>query len=85
MVKKILGYILFIAGLAGVALSFSVIRTPLKITIPAPLTELTLMVAGIVLLLIGAFLSFGGRGSGGQKAAEVPIYQGKNIIGYRKV
>lgn len=82
MAKKIVGYILFGLGLAGIAFSFPLIRDFLKLSLPGSISELNLMIAGIVLLLIGAFFAFGGKT--GQHAAEVPIYRGKQIVGYRK-
>ena len=85
MAKKTLGYILSIIGLASIALSFNQITSALKITLPSQLTSDILLIAGIAILVIGFFLiRKKGLSTLGQKAVEVPIYKGNQIIGYRR-
>ena len=87
MVKKIIGYILFGLGIIGAALSYNPIRTAIGITnIPSVLLTsdgLYLLIVSAIILLIGAYLAF--KGSGGKQAAEVPIFKGKDIVGYRRM
>ncbi len=83
MIKKTLGYILSLAGLAGIALTFETVTKALKVTLPAQLTPTYLTIGSIVLILIGIFLIVKSP-SGKRQEAEVPIYHGKEIIGYRR-
>jgi len=80
MVNKTLGYILAGAGLIVFLLSYSGIRTMLGFSAPLSFSEVYLMIAGIVLLLVGAFLAFK---KSDEEVEEVPIYHGKKIVGYR--
>jgi hypothetical protein len=79
---KTLGYIIGIAGLVVIALSFSVVRSIIGISTIFGLGDTYLMVIGIVLILVGGFLAF--RNKGGEKPKEVPIYQGEQVVGYRR-
>ena len=86
MVNKILGYILFGVGIISVALSYASIRTIAGITLPSSLVAsdgLYLLIGGVVILILGAFLAF--KGFSGKQAEEVPIYKGKEIVGYRRL
>lgn len=83
MVNKIIGWGLFGIGAAAVALSYPIVRTTLKINIPANITDTYIMLAGVLVLIIGALFAF--KGSAGKQPAEVPIYHGKNIVGYRRM
>jgi hypothetical protein len=86
---KLIGYLIALVGLAGVAI-YSVPQ--IKSSIPFlseilsqyKIGDTILIGASMALVLIGVFLSVGGRGSGKQ-AKEVPIYRGKNIVGYRRL
>jgi hypothetical protein len=80
MVNKMLGYVLAGAGLIIFFLSYSGIRALIGLTIPANVSDIYLTIAGVVLLLVGAFMAFKGTG---KKVTEVPIYEGKEIVGYR--
>lgn len=80
--KKVLGYIIMIAGLALLALSFEQVRIMASLTLPASITDLYLMIGGIILILIGAAIGF--RGGSGKQPVEVPIYRGNQVVGYRR-
>lgn len=45
--------------------------------------ETILLVASIVVLLVGLFFATRG-GRGGRKGRDLPIFQGRNIVGYRR-
>lgn len=81
--KKPLGYLLFILGIAAVAISFSTVRSAIGINLPAGLTDLYMLIIGAALLLVGAFLGFGGKVRGKQ-LREIPVYHGKEIVAYRR-
>lgn len=74
---KLIGYIIAIIGLIIIASSFF----PQKLPLPSSIKPVYIMIAGIVILIIGIALSLGGSR---QAAAEVPIYEGKKIVGYRR-
>jgi hypothetical protein len=81
--KKIIGYVLAIVGLLGVA-AFTVpaVKTALPFT-SDQISDTTLLIVSIALLVVGLFIVIKG-GRGGKQATEVPIYSGKNIVGYRR-
>jgi len=83
--KRWAGYVLLLIGLCIVALGvkpFNALVTP-NIPVIADIDSLYLIIAGIVVMVVGGFiLKIGGRGA--KQLAEVPIYHGKNIVGYRR-
>ncbi len=79
---KLLGYIISLIGLAGIALTFEPIKKASGIILPAQLTPLILTIASVIILLVGLFLV--SRSSSVKAGAEVPIYHGKQIVGYRR-
>ncbi len=85
MVKKILGYVLAIIGILAIsASSIDQIRAPLAPYIPLEISNNYLLIGGIALAVIGIFLVLKSPRSRKQKSVEVPIYHGKNIVGYRR-
>ena len=84
MVTKLLGYLITLVGIAGIALrSFPKIGTFLKI--PATIPTLYITAGGGILVLIGIVLILKGDGGGYASAGrELPIYQGNRIVGYRR-
>lgn len=84
--KKAVGYILAIIGLAGLALTFPAVPQALNLTIPPGITNNTLTVVSLVVVVIGIFIAIRGgkEGKSRQKATEVPIYHGRDIVGYRR-
>jgi len=84
MAKK-LGWILLIGGALAVALLFKPVNDFLKLPLgDFGITDTILTIAGAAAVVIGA-LMLKGKGKEKQKEAEVPIYHGKQIVGYRKV
>ena len=89
--KKVVGYILAGVGLLGLVTS---VFKPLKEKLLGPVSAgisdglgVSLLVLSLILLGVGVVLLFvAGRGGGSnkQKKKEVPIYKGKEIIGYRQ-
>ena len=80
MKKKIIGFILLAAGLVIIIISLGL----WKVNIPflATFKPLYISIAGAVIAIAGAFLAFE-QSYGKQKEKEVPIYEGKKIVGYR--
>jgi hypothetical protein len=87
---KIVGYLIALVGLVGVAVySIPQIRQTVpflsKILTQYKVGDTILIAVSAVLLLIGIFLVMRGGSGGGRQAQEVPIYRGKNIVGYRRL
>ena len=83
MIKKFIGYILAIIGLSGIALTFPQVKS--QFTLPAQISALSntvLTVASLAIIVIASFLILNKKEK--HKAEEVPIYSGRNIIGYRR-
>ena len=78
MVSKILGYVLAIIGLVGLANS---LIPELKI-LPQQFTGTTPMIISLVIVLLGLMIIMKGAGRG--KVREVPIFEGKEVVGYRR-
>ena len=87
--KKFIGYIIAIIGLASLLVwtfpqARTIIETATKFKLPA---NDILLVAGIIITLIGVSLVLK-RGRGGilnpPNFTDVPIYEGDRIVGYRR-
>ena len=81
--RRGLGYILVALGIAAIAFSYTYVRTLIGIALPAQLTDLYLIIGGIVLIVIGG-LFVSRRRSSDSKTTEVPIYHGNKVVGYRR-
>jgi len=81
--KKILGYVLAVIGIVGLA---GVMIPEFGALLPLEgLDSTTLMIASLVLAAVGVFIIIkGGGGRRGKQMSEVPIYHGKNVVGYRR-
>ena len=84
MIKKTLGIVLSILGLAGVA-AYSVPSIKEAIPYLSQIQDLQLVVVSVAVLLVGLFITIRGGGrSSGKQTHEVPIYHGKHVVGYRR-
>lgn len=84
MGNKTLAYVLSGAGLLVLLSSFSTVKTFLAkyITGLSGISNIYLYIVGGVLILAGVYFLMGTASS--KQPVEVPIYQGKNIVGYRR-
>ena len=84
--KKVMGYILSAVGLFGLAISqFKPLKDKVATMVPDMIFKIlggSILIISIALLAVGLFFLIGSRGAR-QKGREVPIYKGKEIIGYR--
>lgn len=80
---KLLGWILILLGIALIVLKLAFKSVIEKISFLANLSVLWTAIAGLVLIALG-FLIKGKRGAGKHAAEEVPIYRGREIVGYRR-
>lgn len=81
--KKILGYILSLLGVAGLSLTIQKIREITKITFLENISNLQITIVSVVLILIGIFLVLKSRNTASSEK-EVPIYHGEQVVGYRR-
>ena len=81
--NKTLSYIITAIGLIIFALSFQSVQTALKLKLPSSLSTNVLTIISIIILAVGLFLIV--KTSSGEKVKEVPIYKGKDIVGFRRV
>ena len=76
------GYIVILIGIIVIALSFKEARDYLSITLPAGISDYYVLIAGVIIIVLGAVFS---RSRMSRKVAEVPIYHGKNVVGFRRL
>jgi len=81
--RQIFGYLVGIAGLILIALTFDPIKKATNISLPGSITATILTAAGLVFIGISLVILF--KASGNNKVSEVPIYNGKEIVGYRRL
>lgn len=79
--KKLIGFILLGIGLLVIIISLGLWKVNLPFL--ATFKPIYISIAGAVIAIVGAFLAFE-KGYGKQKSEEVPIYEGKKIVGYRR-
>jgi hypothetical protein len=84
MGNQILGYGLSGIGLLVLASGFDVAKNSLAKFVPflSTVSSFYLQIIGGVLIVFGAFFLLGKKGA--KQTAEVPIYHGKNVVGYRR-
>jgi len=81
MVNKTVGYIAIGVGLVVLlASSFQQVKSALFLT---AISNIILTVVGIVVLGIGVFIL--SKFSRSKKEKDVPIYKGKEVVGYRRI
>lgn len=81
MITKTLGYVLSGISILGLIISFEPIASALGIKLP--ITSGILTIISVILLIAGLILI--GKGSSRRKLSEVPIYHGKDVVGYRRM
>ncbi|MBX4196237.1 hypothetical protein KW805_01475 [Candidatus Pacearchaeota archaeon] len=79
MDKKI-GYILLVVGALIVVSTLDFVKKTIHLNLG--LSDWMVALIGGIIFIIGAYSVGGGRS---KQSQEVPIYHGKNIVGYRRV
>ena len=85
--NKLLGYGLSALGLLGLAMSNlnpAVTKAIIPFTIPLTFSKYILLLSLSLIVLGIVFLVGDSSGREKQKTKEVPIYEGKKIVGYRR-
>jgi hypothetical protein len=87
MQSKILGYVLGVAGILVLSLTIKPIRNLdfLPKEVAGFLATQNYIVLGVGIILIAVAFIFLKRSMGEKQPAEVPIYHGKSIVGYRRM
>ncbi len=83
MVNKIIGYVLAALGILSILAASATVQKMLSFQLPGFLTQTTLTIIGLVLAVIGIFFLI--RVGSGREVKEVPIFEGKNVVGYRRL
>ncbi|MBI5803686.1 hypothetical protein HY450_00415 [Candidatus Pacearchaeota archaeon] len=79
--RKILGYIFSILGILGVA-GTAIPEARTLFPLPPEISDTILLVISIALILVGIFIIMKtGKRRG---SVELPIFQGKNVVGFRR-
>jgi len=82
--KKVVGYVISIAGLVVMAIGFGLFKVESEVVSSVGGTTGT--VVGIVAIIVGVVISLTDKDikRGKQAKEEVPIYKNKKIVGYRR-
>ena len=83
--KRSVGFILLVLGLILLALGVKPVHEQIVKSMPqlGGIDPIVLLGIGVALLVIGIIIMKGA--SSGKQAEEVPIYHGKEIVGYRRL
>ena len=90
MVKKIIGFVIAGIGIIGLIVS-SIPKVWAKIPIPASLAKIAtlgnVLIVSLALIIVGLFLiqKSGGFSKKKQQLADVPIYHGEQVVGFRRI
>lgn len=81
---KLVSYLLVIVGILVLIVSLSVVKVQVIEFIPflEGVNNFVLMGIGAVLVVVGILI--GRKESGSKKVKELPIYHGKDVVGYRR-
>ena len=84
--KKMVGYVVSIAGLVVMAIGFGMFKIENELV--SSIAGTTGTFVGVGLVIVGVVLALMVKGGRRQKAAEVPIYEGRGksrkIVGYQR-
>jgi hypothetical protein len=81
--NAMLGYILAILGVVCLALTSDSIRKAISLTLPSGVNALILMIIGLIFAAAGIFFVVKNPSSS-SKVQDLPIYEGNNIVGFRR-
>lgn len=80
--RKIIGYIIAAVGILGIA-AYSIPELKKVLQIPAQMSDTILITISLIVAVLGIFFVVKGKSSSKQPR-EVPIFHGKNVVGYRR-
>ncbi len=84
MIIKVVGYIVAVVGIIGLALATV---PPLRafFSLPVGFSGNALTSISLLIVIVGAVLVYLAGGGKTKKGTEVPIYEGKKVVGYRRI
>lgn len=85
MIKKVFGLIPILLGAVALLLSSEKTKKFLPVQLPSTLNSDIVFYVGCALLIVGALLLFGNNKSRKEQTQEVPVYEGKRIVAFRRV
>jgi len=81
--KRSLGYVISLIGVIILVLGIKPVNDVLSIPLLNDIPANILLIIGVVIAVIGIFVL---RSSPkGKKVSEVPIYHGKDVVGFRRM
>ncbi len=82
--NKVIAYVFILIGIVILALGIKPVNEAVSPKVPflEQVPALYLLIAGVVLLVLGLIIA---RQGTSRQVAEVPIYHGKNIVGFRRM
>lgn len=83
MAQKIIGYVLTLVGILGIIVSGDGVQQALSLKLPAALSPNVVLISGIIVAGVGLALAV--KSGSRKQPEEVPIYEGKNVVGYRRM
>ncbi len=83
MIIKIVGYVFAVIGVIGLAFA---VMPPLRafFSLPVSFSGNMLTTISLLIVVVGAVLIYL-SGKNESKGKEVPIYEGKKVVGYRRI
>ena len=83
--NKIIGYVLSAVGVVLLLFTLKPIKSSITTMIPfvQNVPDYVIIGAGLILMIFGVFIVK--QFSGPKQPVEVPIYQGKNVVGFRRM
>jgi len=83
--NKIIGYVLSAVGVVLLLFTLKPIKSSITTMIPfvQNVPDYVIIGAGLILMIFGVFIV--NQFSGPKQPVEVPIYQGKNVVGFRRM
>ncbi|VVB78989.1 Uncharacterised protein [uncultured archaeon] len=84
MNAKVFGYLISLAGLGAIAISTPKIMSsaPILSSIPSTFSKY-ILIGGVIIVGVGIILVMSNSTNKTKLGKEVPIYKGKEIVGYR--
>lgn len=85
MIKKTIGYVVTGIGILILLLSYEAVRAVLKLPLGTGITSNTFLIISVIVIVLGIIILAQAGSLSSNKMQEVPIYHGKEVVGFRKI